>query len=218
MDSVLKSEYTPTTVESIKSVPGFVQTIRHVLSPEECNQIIQIAEKTGFVAASLYTDHSGIEHFSDVRKSSRCIIDSIPFAEELWRRIQHIIPPVWKNGHKVVGVNERLRILRYYPGDEFKPHSDGHYHAPNGDESRITILLYLNEGYEGGFTCFYTGETTPWHAIQPEIGMAAIQDQDLLHGVPPLQKGVKYAIRTEVMYRPPPKPVNQHYKDIVIQE
>lgn len=31
--------------------------------------------------------------------------------------------------------------------------------------------------------------------------MVVLQDQRLLHGVPPLLEGVKYVIRTDVMYR-----------------
>ena len=39
----------------------------------------------------------------------------------------------------------RLRILRYDPGDFFKPHYDGSYRRDNGERSYITIQLYLNE-------------------------------------------------------------------------
>lgn len=220
MDTVLKSRSGKTHVdeETIKNdaIPGFFRVIHGVLTPEECSQIIHMAENKGFVKAALYTDHLGRDHFSETRKSQRCIIDSFGFAEELWRRIQAVVPPVWHaGGQTVVGLNERLRILKYFPGDEFKPHSDGAYTAPNGDSSKITVLIYLNEGYEGGFTHYNSYEGLI--AVVPKIGAVVLQDQALGHCVPPLQTGVKYALRTEVMYRPVPQ-TSPEYRDFVIKE
>lgn len=201
MDTVLSTEYGSIgRAAPVDNVPGFLQTITTVLSYQECDEIIRIAEAHGFVAASIYTDATGREHFSETRKSSRCVIDSPEFARRLWTRIEKHIPFVWK-GAKCVGLNERLRILRYDPGDEFKPHSDGAYMAPDGACSKLTVLLYLNAGYRGGFTHFMDRDGE-WIAVEPHVGSMAVQDQSLLHGVPPLLEGRKYAIRTEVMYMP----------------
>jgi len=38
-----------------------------------------------------------------------------------------------------------LRILRYDPGEYFKPHCDGWYRRENGERSYVTIQIYLNE-------------------------------------------------------------------------
>jgi hypothetical protein len=206
MDTVLSgTAKTFTDAETIKhdAIPGFFRVMHGVLSPEECAQIVHMAENKGFEKAALYTDNAGRDHFSDTRKSLRCIIDSFGFTEELWRRVEAVVPPAWHTaGQTAVGLNERLRILKYHPGDEFKMHSDGAYTAPNGDSSKITLLIYLNEGYEGGFTHYSSYEGMI--AVVPKIGAVVLQDQALGHCVPPLQKGVKYALRTEVMYRPIP--------------
>jgi prolyl 4-hydroxylase len=184
-----------------EAIPGFFCLLHKVLTVKECDIVIDLVEEKGFVQAALYTDNAGRDHYSSARKSQRCIIDSFTFAEELWRRIQTIVPPVWKHGEVVVGLNERMRILKYKPGDEFKMHSDGSYTAPNGDTSKITVLVYLNEGYQGGFTHYSSYEGPV--AVIPKIGSVILQDQALGHFVPPLQSGIKYALRTEVMYRPP---------------
>jgi hypothetical protein len=223
MDTVLKNLPYDVQAKEVDGVPGFLQTIQCVLTAEECQAIIDITEAKGFVAASIYTDSKGREHFSDTRKSSRCIVDSPEFVARLWTRIQHCVPKTWGTA-QCVGLNERLRILRYDPGDEFKPHSDGSYTAPSGAISKITVLIYLNAGYEGGYTHFlhedarhFTEREFPspvkclassqdgraWIAIEPYVGSVAMQDQTLVHGVPPLLKGRKYAMRTEVMYIPP---------------
>lgn len=202
IDTVLDFHYIPnTTLETPEHIPGYVHTLQHILTPYECLRIIEIAEATGFTVASLYTDVAGREHFSETRKSARCILDSHIFVERLWHRLAPFVPTMWGSA-TCVGLNERLRILRYDPGDEFKPHSDGSYCAPGGAISKITVLLYLNVGYEGGFTHFLHEDGVSWVAIQPNVGSAAIQDQALIHGVPPVVSGRKYAIRTEVMYQP----------------
>ena len=186
--------------KDISEIDGFLRLIENVLSDEECRRIIDLAEEKKFVAASLYTDKEGTEYFSETRKSSRCIIDSAGFAEQLWIRLKQFVPSTWKNGEVAVGINHRLRILRYDPGDEFKPHSDGSYTDQKGNTSKITILIYLNSGYDGGHTAFLSNDADTWISIFPRTGLVAMQDQTLLHCVPPLVKGRKYVLRTEVMY------------------
>lgn len=47
---------------------------------------------------------------------------------------------------------EPLQILRYRPGQEYRPHLDA---LPTGENQRVlTMLVCLNEGYEGGETFF----------------------------------------------------------------
>jgi hypothetical protein len=208
MDTILSEEYPPIPfAEEVKYIPGFFKIIRGVLSPEECDAILQLCEEKGFTTASLHTDKDGVEHYSDLRKSQRLIIDSVPFTETLWKRIQHHIPSTWNTSEEMVGLNERLRILKYMPGDEFKPHRDGNFISDEGHISRITLLIYLNEGYEGGFTHYYTHDGL-WLGIPPKTGMVVLQDQNLYHCVPRLLNGCKYALRTEIMTRIPHNPSN----------
>ncbi len=54
---------------------------------------------------------------------------------------------------------EPLHVLRYAPGQEYRPHIDALPGAANQREA--TALVYLNAGYEGGETMF------------PEIGLSA---------------------------------------------
>lgn len=195
-------------------IPGYVDVLDGILTPEECRAIIDHAEAVGFKPASLYTDAQGREHFSENRKSSRCIVDSHGFVERLWQRLAPFVPPAYGSS-LCAGLNERLRILRYDPGDEFKPHSDGSYCAPGGAISKITILLYLNAGYTGGYTEFMNDVGDAWIPVEPDVGRAALQDQALLHRVPPLQTGRKYVLRTEVMYQP--VYTQGEYKEITVR-
>ena len=214
METILKPDYSNWLAQmapmpcELSSVSGFVCTLEGALLPSECEAVITAAESSGFSGASLYTDKCGKEHFSDIRKSQRIIIDSRSFVDELWKRIAHIVPPTW-NGlplHISAGasspLNERLRILKYAtPGDEFQMHSDGQYVSPDGGISQLTILIYLNVGYIGAYTHFLGTDGYSLIPVIPTIGGIVIQDQRLDHCVPPLISGTKYVVRTEVMYK-----------------
>ena len=59
------------------------------------------------------------------------------------------------------------------------------------------MLIYLNDDYEGGNTKFLFDNEI---SIIPKIGLICLMDQNILHEVPKLINGVKYVIRTELMY------------------
>jgi prolyl 4-hydroxylase len=47
---------------------------------------------------------------------------------------------------------EPLQVLRYRPGQEYRPHLDA---LPSRENQRVlTMLVYLNDRYSGGETCF----------------------------------------------------------------
>ena len=59
------------------------------------------------------------------------------------------------------------------------------------------MLIYLNDDYEGGNTKFLFDNEI---SIIPKIGLICLMDQNILHEVPNIINGVKYVIRTELMY------------------
>jgi hypothetical protein len=107
-----------------------------------------------------------------------------------------------------------MRFLKYYPGGYFATHFDGQYRRPDGSErSFITIQIYINEGFEGGETTFYKGNTYTYarhindpdgspNPIVPKIGRVLVFQHDILHEGTLLISGIKYTIRTDVMYKP----------------
>ena len=194
-----------TSLESIPlpSIAGYVHTIREVITPAEASAIITTAESLGFSPALLNIGGGQQIAAPEIRKSDRVIVDSIPFANELFARLRAVLPPEM-DGRPIAGLNERLRILKYTDADYFRAHQDGHFVALDGKSiSLLTVLLYLNADYEGARTTFFNavdGSLGEGVEVVPETGMAAVQDQVIWHSVPPLISGVKYAIRTEVMY------------------
>ena len=177
--------------------------MEQVFNEEECQKIIEAAEARGFEKA-LINVGGGLQVLqNDYRRSQRVMVDDIKLTEEIFNRIKDALPKSF-HGRDLVGLNERLRILKYLPGDFFQTHKDASYIRENGERSLITMLFYLNEGYKGGKTTFYkpNGKDVNLEVI-PKTGMILLHDHMIDHGVPELKDGVKYVIRTDVMYKRP---------------
>ncbi|XP_059166549.1 uncharacterized protein LOC131948863 isoform X2 [Physella acuta] len=171
--------------------------LHNVMTEEECKNFITKSEEVGYEEALLNIGGGRQIMMSEIRNSKRCIIDSYEYAAELWKRIKGFLPDDFE-GKKILGLNERLRFLRYDPGHYFKEHLDGAYVRDNGEASVITLLLYLNQGFEGGATTFL-GINNERISVVPKTGSVLIFQHDVRHEGSLLVKGRKYTVRTDVM-------------------
>lgn len=64
-----------------------------------------------------------------------------------------------------------------------------------GEQSLVTCMLYLSEGFKGGETRFLDKVD-----VVPKTGSVLLFDHPILHEGCEVQKGRKYCIRTDVMY------------------
>jgi hypothetical protein len=83
-------------------------------------------------------------------------------------------------------------------GHVFRWHADRIYRRENGESSRLTFIVYLNDNYDGGETLFE--EVT----VSPQKGMALIFAHGYLHEGGEVLDGRKYVLRTDVMYSADP--------------
>ncbi|GFO27456.1 2OGFe(ii) oxygenase family oxidoreductase [Plakobranchus ocellatus] len=120
-------------------------------------------------------------------------------------------------GHwQPTGLNCTFRLCRYYPGGHFAPHNDGFFAISATERSLKTFMLYLNGDFHGGSTNFidpsqtlYMGpdgkycaeEKNILYHVQPETGMAIIFNHNRLHEGQRLENGIKYILRTDIMYK-----------------
>lgn len=181
-------------------------TVPHLLSDAECRALIQLSEAQGYEQALVNVGGGRQVAMTDVRRSSRCIIDSLDAVATLWQRLQRFMPseivPGIDKRWRPIGLNERLRFLRYDPGDYFHPHHDGTFiHPHTGARSFQTMMIYLNVPERGGETNFLNprdeGDAV---SVHPTTGLALVFDHNLYHEGALLWQGCKYAIRTDVMY------------------
>ena len=70
------------------------------------------------------------------------------------------------------------------------------------DTSFITLMLYLNTPEKGGETNFMSPrDQSVVSPVTPHTGLALAFDHEIMHEGALLEAGVKYCIRTDVMYR-----------------
>lgn len=169
-------------------------TLEHFLEPSECEALVQRAEAQGFEAAPIITA-SGASLRADTRNNDRCVFDDFSLAERLWQRARGSIPTVL-SGRQALGLNERFRLYRYAPGQRFAWHADAPFRRENGEMSLLTFMVYLNSGYRGGATRFETAKVTG------QLGLALVFHHGLIHEGTEVEQGVKYALRSDVMYGP----------------
>lgn len=192
-------------------VAGKSMILRGVLTPEECQYIIDECEASGF-------DVLG-EKERTYRTNDRQVMYHPLLAQCIHRRVAPFVPAelMRPRGHgalenevtpwDIVECNPCMRFCKYHAGGFFKCHQDGKFVQDARTESVWTVNMYLNGGLNGGNTNFLAShykeprDRVITAAVAPEAGMALVFLHELVHEGDTLQDGVKYLARTEVMYR-----------------
>jgi len=104
-------------------------------------------------------------------------------------------------------LTEQLQLVHYGPGQEYTAHHDfGFAHVDQAQQGArfSTLLLYLNEGMDGGETSFpryVNGETFHKLKVKPEVGKAILfysqlpdgnMDDFSHHAAEPIREGEKW--------------------------
>jgi prolyl 4-hydroxylase len=124
-----------------------VRLFKSLLSTAECAQLATVARDL-LEPAQIVDPVTGKHRLDPVRTSLGAVIG--PTRENLVvaaiiRRLAAISDSAWDQG-------EPLSILCYQPGQQYRPHHDG---LPSAANQRInTLIVYLNEDYDGGETEF----------------------------------------------------------------
>ena len=196
----------------VPNVPG-ATLLTGLLAPAECASILHVTRAMGFAA-----DHPTSKPAPTGIGAIEWVADAA-LLEALWvRAAPHV--PAGPRGAPAVGINAHWRLFAYSEGAVYRPHIDGSwpgagvgpdgsyvYDLRDGRRSRHTFLIYLNEGFDGGATTFFMpsagGGMDAW-GVAPQVGAALCFPQanvcSLLHEGSPVTRGVKYVIRTDVMY------------------
>jgi prolyl 4-hydroxylase len=174
----------------IKEVDGF-------FDKEACQYLINHAEELGFEKATINT-RDGKEVNNTIRNN-----DKVEFHDDLLENtlegeffdMDEIVNGF--PGEDFIGVNNLFRIYRYSEGQEFKVHMDGTYEKSSTERSKITVLIYLNDEFGGGETEF----VMPHRVVTPETGKLLLFTHKQLHRGNMVSDGLKYVLRTDLMYR-----------------
>ena len=127
-------------------------TVSGFLEAAECEGYIRLSESHGFGDAPIETSF-GPSMRKDIRNNTRVMLDDPGLAQLVWDPASLYVPKTI-GGHDAIGVNERFRFYRYDPGQTFRWHRDGYFERPNRERSRLTLMVYLNDDFDGGLTRF----------------------------------------------------------------
>ena len=208
-DFLEDSEFSPQSVVRQDFLPNHAcYVLYNIFTAKECQQLIQKGEEYGFLALS--------NSYSESYRNNQRIINFNPqLRDTLWQRIVPYLEPtieihgkhetlhtnfytsgVWEKKQ----LNDNFRLCRYQPGNYFKPHNDEGYHP---DIKRIrtmkTCMIYLNNDFIGGDTIFYFSDGNQV-SLRPQVGMCLIFNQKILHEGATVSSGLKYFIRTDILF------------------
>ncbi len=186
----------PDPVKELLTRNPLVVTVEDVLSPRECQQLIARIEAAGPTDAPITTS-AGFVMRPDIRNNTRVMFDDVALAATLFERVRAHVPERLEGDWQVCGANERLRCYRYEPGQYFAPHFDGAFTRTANERSLLTFMVYLNECEAGGHTGLLDLELS----VAPKAGRALLFNHHLLHEGARVVRGVKYAVRSDLMYR-----------------
>lgn len=209
---------------NLSNIPGSFQ-ILNILTKEECNRFIIQTEKLGYLEDAAVSLPRSVRH----NNSLTWIIDDMTH-DIIWNRVKEYMSDEDSifNGKKVLGINKRFRFYKYDEGDFFKVHTDGAWPGSSVKDnklitdaypdrfSQMSFLILLNEEFEGGTTQFYIDEENP---SKPARNLSNAKIENIRtptggvlcfpHGMHPLHclhssdkilSGVKYIIRTDVLF------------------
>ena len=174
-------------------------------TPDECRQILADVETAEWLPATV-NSHTGRVVDAKLRDSTTAIARDARLALDLFTRIRGHVPASMttedaRGGGRieveVCGIFTPLRVYRYLPGQHFGIHQDQGYDGPDGARSLLTLMLYLNEDFEGGETEFPEQS----RCIVPKTGAALWFQHMLLHAGRAVARGQKYVLRSDVLYR-----------------
>lgn len=171
-----------------------VFTVADLLGAAERGALITRIEAMGPEAAPITTAF-GFAMRPDIRNNTRVMFDDEVLAGALFGRLAGALPAQLCD-RRVVGVNERFRCYRYEPGQRFAPHFDGAYVRSATERSELTLMVYLNDGFDGGTTRFHDLGVE----VAPRAGTALVFQHRLLHEGCVIRSGTKYVLRSDVMY------------------
>ena len=209
--------------KDMDKVTGAFQLL-NVINAEACQQLINVTEELG------YTEDAAVSLGRNVRHNMNLnwIVDE-ESEKAIWNKAsgkfsannQHFMK------RKPLGLNQRFRFYKYEQGDFFNFHHDGAWpgskiinDSPIADaygdrQSLFTFLLFLNDDYQGGETLFVVNDTntaSPKASSSGEVvsvrtpKCAALcfphgsHPEHCLHGSQVISQGVKYIIRTDVLF------------------
>jgi hypothetical protein len=156
----------------------------HLLSSDECSALVAAAEAAGFRLA----------HLKAAGRNNSEVFFRLPeLSEAILVRLRERMRGAGVD-FEVVAVSPDFECYRYEEGDFVSAHRDAPVEVLPDRESDLSLVLYLNEGFQGGETSFPNQMLN----LRPVRGEGVLFRHSLLHEGTPVRHGQKYIARTSV--------------------
>lgn len=174
----------------IVSEDPHIEVVQGLFSPEEC-RYIQLLANPWMEPAMIYSTAGAVR--DPHRDSDNMVVT--PMAEDLV--IQAINRCIAEATRTKVQWGEPLHVIRYRPGQQYRPHHDANTFAAAEDRRIATAIIYLNGAYEGGETHFpklglrvrgAVGDMLVFHNLKPDKEM----EPRAMHAGLPILSGEKW--------------------------
>jgi hypothetical protein len=181
-----------------------VLSVRGLLSSHECDAVVQEAAKDGRMEAVNW------EYVATYRRCTRSVTSSPTLATTILERLRPLlmmedldgVQPygIGTDGHWVLAhVNPCMRVSCYEAGSGFLKHRDNGFVFSDELRSIFTVVIYLNDGFSGGQTAFYSDNERV--AVAPVKGSATVFTHDCMHEGATVESGIKWVLRTDIMFQ-----------------
>lgn len=184
--------------------------VENFLSSDECKSMIQFSEEKGL---------KRVPYKTSFRTNSRLVVEDSLLALQLWKRVRTLVDstvyvPITKETWHAKGLNPRFRVCKYTKDEFFGKHYDEQVildDKKSFKKSFFTMMIYLNNAPQDGVTRFYSSsladsslaDSVLFDVVPKQGSLLLFWQKGALHeGMPfKMDEGVKYILRTEVMYQ-----------------
>jgi prolyl 4-hydroxylase len=183
------------------SVP-LVSRIPGLWTAERCGAVLASLGDTAWLPATINAA-AGRVIDERVRNNDVAVIRDPALAGELFAAARPHLPATmtaqWDGPRatvSLVGLFSPLRVYRYEVGQHFGLHQDQSYRRDDGARSLLTLMVYLDDDFDGGETDFpEQGE-----CVAPVRGDGLWFQHMVLHAGRAVRRGIKHVLRTDVLY------------------
>ena len=179
---------------------------RNFLSSDNCKLWIDYIEEVGFeyMSQKATRDYAHREcgrfQCTDWKMADALFEHMKPLVAQLHSQVKFLFP----EDYYPLACNGNLRLYKYDRGMSFGKHYDGSNQTIRGETS-VTVLIYLSSCI-GGATRFYPPRKKKTGiAFTPEVGAILMHlhgDLCLQHEADPVEEGIKYVLRTDIIFGP----------------
>lgn len=125
------------------------------------------------------------------------VVDDPVLALRLFYRLAQALPPSREQA-ELAGLKPLLRCVHYGQGEGTEAHGDPQRETGDGQRSQLSVLVFLNDNFDGGAVEFPSVRRT----VEAKLGRALVFPHGMIHRDHVVARGRKFVLETEVFYSP----------------